>query len=363
MAVGALSNNLNLVGASLSDGWKIVEEFPRPGTAGATDLTGGYFSIGCIAERVNGTRQERAFVKVFDLAMATNLFPDDFMKGMKLVTDAYSSECSILKVCKDAKLDRVVQILDLGQLPATTLRTLPTPYIIFENADGDLRKLVSRSSNFEVAWKLRVLHDVAVGLQQLHRKKIAHQDLKPSNVLIFDTEGEGAKIGDLGRASHQGQPAPHDPEVIAGARAYAPPEQAFGITPERWEDQREGCDLYHLGSLAAFLFSGRLPNDFFRANLDKTILPIIWGGEGKGSYALALPFLNAELTKFVQEIAVDFPEWGSEELKQIILNACNQDYKKRGDPAARARVGAPLGIETFVSRFDRLARRALVKIS
>jgi eukaryotic-like serine/threonine-protein kinase len=351
----------NLIGSALCDGWEIVAELPRPGSVGASELTGGFFSIGCIAHRPTQSGVEKAFVKVIDVARAAHLYPNDFMKGMQLITSAYSNECSILSVCESARLDRIVRVLGKGQLPLAVGSLYPLPYIIFEHADGDLRKLVSASAIFEDAWKLRVLHDVAVGLQQLHQQKIAHQDLKPSNVLVFNNDGEGAKIGDLGRASLQGQIAPHDGPNIAGACAYAPPEQAYGIHATRWEDQREGCDIYHLGSLTCFLLSGRLPNDHFRRHIDRNILPVVWGGLGKSEFNLVLPFLREALTSFVVEIAPDFPLWGRDELSQIVMNTCNPDYEKRGDPGMRSRTGSPLGLDTFVSRFDRLARRALVK--
>lgn len=154
----------NLVGSTLCDGWKIVDELPRPGSGGASELTGGFFSIGCIAHRDGTSGLEKAFVKVIDVAKAAELYPNDFMKGMQLVTNAYSNECSILDICETARLDRIVRVLGKGQLPPAGARTLPLPYIIFEHADGDLRKLVSASTKFEDAWKLRVLHDVAVGL-------------------------------------------------------------------------------------------------------------------------------------------------------------------------------------------------------
>jgi eukaryotic-like serine/threonine-protein kinase len=355
------ASGLALIGSKLCDGWEIVTELPRPGSVGATELTGGFFSIGCIANRSTTLGSEKAFVKVIDVAKAAELYPNDFMKGMQLITSAYTNECSILHVCETARLDRIVRVLGKGQLQPEGGRPYPLPYIIFEHADGDLRKLISASAPFEDAWKLRVLHDVAVGLQQLHQQKIAHQDLKPSNVLVFNIDGEGAKIGDLGRASLQGLAAPHDGPNIAGACAYAPPEQAYGIYAARWEDQRESCDLYHLGSLTCFLLSGRLPNEHFCRHIDKTILPVVWGGLGKSEFNLVLPFFREALTSFVAEIALDFPPWGKEELSQIIINTCNPDYEKRGDPGARARTGSPLGLDTFVSRFDRLARRALVK--
>lgn len=357
-------STVSLVGTSIDGGWTIIEELPRPGSVGAEDQTGGQFSISCIVERTKDNKKtERAFLKVIDLNKATTRYPGDVMRGLKLATDAYTLERTLLDICKNARLDRIIRVLAVGELPAAaTSRGFPTPYILFENADGDLRKLVGQGPKFDNAWKLSVLHDVAVGLQQLHRQKIAHQDLKPSNVLIFNDEGDGAKIGDLGRSSHQGLAAPHDGFTVAGALAYAPPEQVFGITPARWEDRREGCDLYHLGTLAFFLFAGQVPNDHYRRSLPPEILPVAWGGQGKTDYATALPFLTAALTDFVAIVSADFPEWSRDELSQIVFNACAPDYEKRGDSEARKQAGSPLGIETFVSRFSRLARRALVNI-
>ena len=196
----------------------------------------------------------------------------------------------------------------------------------------------------------------------MHGKKIAHQDLKPSNILLFETEKKGAKIGDFGRASVMGTGASHDRMVIAGAKNYAPPEQIYGVTPERWEDRREGCDIYHLGSLVTFIFAGVTPTTYFASNLAVEIRPPIWQGAGTCDYQAALPILTSSLVSFVQSISVDFPDWAASELSQIVLNACNPDYTKRGDPSARKKVGSPIGVDTFVSRFDRLAKRAVFEV-
>jgi eukaryotic-like serine/threonine-protein kinase len=65
-------------------------------------------------------------------------------------------------------------------------------------------------------------------------------------------------------------------------------------------------------------------------------------------------------TKFVNKIRQDLPDWSADELSRIVFNACNPDFTKRGDTDARKRVGSPIGIQEFVSRFDRLAKHALV---
>lgn len=348
---------VNLVGTKLSDGWVITKKLPRPGSEDAKDLTGSYFSIGYIAS--NGTKE--AFLKVIDIQRALHHQAGSLMERLKGVVDSHTFECNILDICSKAKLDRVVQVISKGEIPAVDGAGIPTPYIMFELADGDVRKIVGKTNKVDDAWRLKVLHDVAVGLQQLHGQSIAHQDLKPSNVLLFDQDGKGAKIGDLGRASRKGMDVSHNGEKIAGALNYAPPEQVYGITPERWEDRREGCDLYHLGVLTTFLFGGITPTEHYVQSLSQEVRPRIWLGLGTCDYSTALPILTASFASFVVKVKSDFPDWAAEELSQIVINACNPDFTKRGDPDARGRTGNPIGIDTFVSRFDRLSKHALIE--
>jgi eukaryotic-like serine/threonine-protein kinase len=350
----------SLLGRTIGDGWLVTDCLPRPGNPGGDDLTGSWFSQGYIVRKAG----RDAFLKAIDVERALAADPNSSLMGrLKRMTESHDSECTLLNICRKARLSKVVQILEQGEIPADTSAGIPypIPFILSEKADGDVRKLIARSNSLEVAWKLSVLHDVAVGIQQLHGQQIAHQDLKPSNVLLFDSTNSGAKIGDLGRASQKGAEANHDSFTIAGAANYAPPEQAYGVRPEKWTDRRESCDLYHLGSLVCFIFSGRTPTSHYIENLSKPILPTIWGGEGKSDYANALPLLNACITEFVARIDVDFPVWCRAELKQMILNACEPSYEKRGDPKFRAQVGNPIGIQSFVSRFDRLSKQAMIK--
>lgn len=348
-----------LIGQTFLDGWTITQQLPRPGTVGGEGLSGSFFSIGYVVSK----GEKKAFLKVIDVERAlTQHNGSTLMDRLKLIADSHTFECSILEICTQAKLDRIVSILAKGELPPPLGTVIPLPYILFEIADADVRKIVSRTNKIDHAWYFRVLHNIAVGLQQLHGQHIAHQDLKPSNVLIFDQDEKGAKIGDLGRASRKGKEIHHDDLTIAGAVNYAPPEQVYGVRPERWEDRREGCDLYHLGSLATYLFSGITPTDYYVNTLSPNIRPSIWNGNGECDYPTALPILTHTFTAFVETIRPDLPKWAEAELSLIIINACNPDYTKRGDPEARARVGSPIGIESFISKFDRMAKHALIKL-
>jgi len=101
---------------------------------------------------------------------------------------------------------------------------------------------------------------------------------------------------------------------------------------------------------------------FYIKNLSEEIRPRLWQGLGNSDYSTTLPVLTSTFSSFVADMTRDFPSWASEELSQIVINACNPDYLVRGDPDARRRVGSPIGIEAFVSRFDRLSKRAMIEI-
>lgn len=351
----------NLIGMHTKGGWEITEQLQRAGSVGAKDLTGSCFSIGYIAKKKENKKEKEAFLKVLDLESLLIRAPEgQLMDKIAEMGQSHQFECEILQICSG--LDRIIKILEHGELPPPPGMPFRIPYILLELAQGDARKFVYKSNKIDDAWRLKVLHNITVGLQQLHGKQIAHQDLKPSNVLIFDGPIE-SKIGDLGRASIQGGEARHDNYSIAGDPNYAPPEQVFGIVPEDWVDRRESCDLYHLGTLTTFLFSGLTPTEYYLLELPKDISPIAWGGKvgmSKTGYENALPALMITFTNFVDIIKTEFPLWAREELAQIIINTCNPDYRKRGDPSARKR--HQIGIETFVSRFDRLSKRAKVEL-
>jgi eukaryotic-like serine/threonine-protein kinase len=350
----------DLVGQTLAGGWLVTQRLPRSGEPGAEHQTGGCFSVGYVATK--GAR--KAFVKALDVqgVIENKASGRTLVERLKEMTDSHTFESAILDVCRKAKLDRVVEVIASDQLELPgSLYGLEVPYIMFEMADGDIRKAIGASEKIDAAWKFRVLHDVAVGIQQLHRNAISHQDLKPSNVLVFDQGNALAKIGDLGRSSRRGLSANHDGHAVPGAVAYAPPEQIFGITPERWEDRREGCDIYHLGALAAFLFTGVVLSANLAQALPSGMRPFLWGGQSGCDYETALPILKKALTEFVADAQPAFPVWAAEELSQIILTTCDPDYRVRGDATARKRIGNTVGIDAYVSRFDRLAKGAAVK--
>lgn len=349
----AMNPVLCLEGRELENGWKVAKRLPVRGEAGFEGRTGGNFSVGYIVEK-DGIS---AFMKVFDIGRALSSPPAQIAIELQRISTAYLHEKELLELCESAKLDKIVKILGAGTI--TDGAHVPILYLIFEKADGDIRSLLGSLGAVEDAWRLKHLHQVAIGLAQLHQQKVAHQDLKPSNVFVFEEKNEGAKIGDLGRASRMGRMAEHDAFQIAGDPNYAPPEQIYGYEAQDWVNRREACDLYHLGSLICFLFTGLSPTTGILLNIGRDLMPKPFG-PWQGLYVDALPFLTAAYTKFLAELQQKLPSWCGEELLLLIRTACDPDVHRRGDPAARSTFGKPIGMDRYISKLDRLSKMAEV---
>src|SRR5574341_2097711 len=200
-----------LEGLAVDGGWTIgprLEKLPSQ--------TGGNFSEGYVVSRNDGAR---AFLKALDYSRAMKA-PDP-ARALQRLTEAYNFERDLLARCKH--MDRVVRALSDGSV---SVNGEVVQYLILELAAHDIRKYLDLAERFDTAWLLRALHHIATGLGQLHGAGIAHQDLKPSNVLVFGDRI--SKVSDLGRASSKGIIAPHEEYQIAGDPQYAPPELHYG---------------------------------------------------------------------------------------------------------------------------------------
>jgi eukaryotic-like serine/threonine-protein kinase len=211
---------------------------------------------------------------------------------------------------------------------------------------------------------LRTLHHVSNGLRQLHGAEVAHQDVKPSNVMTFGVGG--AKIGDLGRATDHARAMPHDDHAIAGAKPYAPPELLYRETASDWGTRRAACDVYLLGSLAVFLFIGVGTTARMMMEIPPALRPPTLGGAYSGSYQDVLPQVRSAFAAAMEEFDAAVPEGLRAELGVIVRQLCDPEPTKRGDPRNRIGHHNPFSLEQFVSRFDRLARRSearMVKVA
>lgn len=127
--------------------------------------------------------------------------------------------------------------------------------LILEYFEGQTIKSFIRKSKLEIYSRLKIAHDIAQTLGEIHQQDIIHKDLNSFNILIDDNEQ--ICIIDFGLATEYTLKNHHlsSPEDLAGMLEYISPEQTGRLN--RGIDHRS--DLYSLGIVLYELFTEKLP--------------------------------------------------------------------------------------------------------
>lgn len=280
------------------------------------------------------------------------------MPEIQRLAEKVNHEKFMLDRCADRNMDRVVVAIDHGsQLLTTDINTV-IHYFVFTKARGDVRQ-IHAEEEFNARRVLRTLHQVAVGISQLHGSQIAHQDIKPSNVLEFEAAqaDPDSRLSDLGRASSPLKAMPHDEFPGAGDPNYWPPEAIYGSEAPNWQSRR-ACDLYQLGSLALYLFEGITATAALARHAPPEFLPEGLGGTFEGTFAEALPQLRNALELTCASIRPIPCGKSSERIVGIIRELLEPDPALRGHPKNRTRHADRYGIGRYVTELNLAANRA-----
>ena len=127
--------------------------------------------------------------------------------------------------------------------------------LVLEDPGGEpLDRLIQ--GPMEIRQFLRIAVGLAAALRQLHKRKLIHKDVKPSNVLVESVTGRVwlTGFGITSRLPRERQ-SPQPPEFIAGTLSYMAPEQTGRMN--RSIDSR--TDLYALGVTLYEILAGGLP--------------------------------------------------------------------------------------------------------
>jgi serine/threonine protein kinase len=342
--------------------WTVVERVSvEPGQ------TPGGFSIGYAVEAPDG---ERLFLKASDLGM----FVQDttsILDALNRATRAHTFEREILEHCRGNNMDRVITAVDYGEIPVVHGGTNDVVFfLVFELAQGDLRRQVTQSNSLSLLWSVTALHNVFVATSQLHAAQIAHNDLKPSNALIIDEEIQ--KVADLGRATSPAHPASHDAYLCAGDTRFAPPEQLYptdlNCAHLEREDRRKVGDLYNLGSLTHFVVTSRMVTPEILMQLRPEIRPRNTSGGSNDSYQNALPYWTDALSSLLAEfVPTGKGRYGTQYehdlvvLREIISQLCEPDPLRRGHPQNRLGHQDRYGLNRYISTLAATKAKLRVK--
>ena len=313
--------------------------------------SGGNFCTRYTAQSPEG---KVGFLKAMDLSKVAA----KPLEEMNRTISEYLFEQSILEHCKDQKLTRVVTPLDSGEILSP--KSLPPLnrvfYIIFDLAEGDLRdQFINRKIS---SWKkaFKSLHHVAVGIKQLHQVGIAHQDIKPSNVLCF--KDDQSKISDLGRVTDQQGTSPFSSASFTGDRSYAPIEVHYRIPLTEFIDRRLS-DLHMFGSLIYHVISGAQITPILIEE-SRLIMPNI----DRANYHEALPFIKSAfatiMNRFREDCSEEFDDEMASDLVEIVNELCFPDHLVRGNRKYSNKV-MRLSIEKYISKMAGLVRKCQIK--
>jgi len=322
--------------------------------------SGSFFSRGYIVENDKG---ESAFLKAMDYKTAMVLYqhlsPTDAM--LQIATDI-AFEKKVAMHCR--RMSRVITAIDEHTLNSGSLDEW-VECIIFEKAEGHIRKFIDFSKELDAIFILKALHNTCVGLSQLHTNGMAHEDVKPSNVMVMNrAEKHSAKIGDLGRIVVKdpsvfglSKTPAHFNYAFPGDKDYAPPEAMYRARLDMDEFQhRVICDLFQFGSLVYFCFVNvTMP----AALLHYTHVDHQPANKG---YFEAIPYLHAALNEALRDLELASPPFIKDELVQIVQELCNPDYRLRGHPRdIRGRSYSP-SLHRYHPILNRLLRKTTMQV-
>ncbi|MEZ4313146.1 MAG: serine/threonine-protein kinase [Polyangiaceae bacterium] len=149
--------------------------------------------------------------------------------------------------------------------------------LVMEYLEGEeLRMLLKREKVLPPERVLRILSQVALGVQAAHDRKVVHRDLKPDNVFLCHTrDGDDVKILDFGsvRDNSEGAKKLTVMGTTIGSPFYMSPEQAQGL-----ESLDHRADVWSTAAIAYEALPGRVP---FEGSTGPAILLAILSNDPK----------------------------------------------------------------------------------
>jgi serine/threonine protein kinase len=130
--------------------------------------------------------------------------------------------------------------------------------LVMEFLEGEeLRNVLKREKRLPPERVVRMLSQVAIGLDEAHRRQLVHRDLKPDNLFLCGTrEGDIIKLLDFGSVKDKSSMAKKLTVVgtTIGSPFYMAPEQAQGL-----ETLDARADVWALAAITYECLTGKVP--------------------------------------------------------------------------------------------------------
>lgn len=183
-----------------------------------------------------------AYDPLFEREVAIKFLPPELIHADPQFRARFERETKII-----AQLEHpaIVPVYDVGE-------ENHQPYFVMRNMGGGSLSEKIRTKTYTIQEAVKLLEQIAPGLDEAHSKGIVHRDLKPANILF--TSNGLPLISDFGIAKFsQGEGSNVTGSAIIGTPAYMAPEQASG------EGVDGRTDIYALGVILYEMVTGKQP--------------------------------------------------------------------------------------------------------
>lgn len=343
MTITPLASRLE--GKIIGNKWKVNKKRIKT----VDDHSGAFSSCYEVQNIENG---EIGFLKAINYEYAFKAISPGIPSTVFLqnLTQNYNYEKDLLEFCKDKKMSRIVTAIAHGEY-IESAEMLPVPYLVFETATGSLKN-VKQQKQIDLAWKLGVIHGFLVGLSQLHQEKIVHQDIKPSNVLIFGHNV--SKLGDLGNATKFDKKSPMwEHTGHCGDFSYAPIELLYGYSSTDWNTRRLGADLFMAGGIITYIITDSNFLSLLAANIPDVYKPKNFGG----TFEDVIPHLVEAYNNTLAEIKDRIDASIRKDIIEIIAYLTYPVPEQRGLPKGLNTSLPQYSLHRYISVIDRLAKK------
>lgn len=323
----------SLKGKIIGDGWKVID-FDN-GTESEED---GKYSTCYKVQKEN----EFAFLKAIDIYEPVLKVTGNKFHEINKITQRALNEKEIASLCTKFRMKHVVRCYETGEIELEEFGGMGTvQFLIYELADESINKKISSFgksiSELSLFERIKIMHNVANALRSMHTQNLAHQDIKPSNILSFK-ENNGKSIFKLGdfdcaiKRTHltlEEELKKQDDKYV-GTFSWAPIELLYGHIDTDWNIVRKGTDFYLLGSLMTFLITGRGMTELIKSKLHRNLL---WEREeNKGNYTILVDKIEEAFQLALSDIAsqIEITEF-KEEFIQILIKLCHPNPRMRGE--------------------------------
>ena len=284
------------------------------------------------------------------------------MELLSRETTAFHYETKVAEACASRHMSNVIRYIESGEVDLDGYAIPMVAYIVYELSEGKIGDFLKYSSKSDfvvdlrmLVEKLRSLHQVTKGVKQLHTNFIAHHNITPQSVEVFDSNST-FKLGAL-HTSHTDQDELQSPEsrkLYNGDLTFAPPE-AFFAPNKRDMGSYYQIDTYMLGNLVVYYLTQLNMTTLLNRHLPYTLKEWAKGG---ADYQAVLPDIINAFERVLKNIkSCICVEELQEPIMEIISCLCNPDPEKRGYPGTFMTATANADLQRVLTKLDILYKR------